>query len=145
MAKFDLKKISAIQGKQAFFQLTIDDDPDFEEAENEEARNERKTGVLDIYEAGLEAKYKKNLAQIYNAMQRVANNEHVPGEKYHELQNRPQNDPYKDYEFKHGDLRVYAIKDTVGKIIILCGYKNAQDNDIRKMRALKRQYFESLK
>jgi hypothetical protein len=145
MRKFDLKKITAVQGKQVFYQLTIDDNPDFSNLAEGETENDRKTGVLDSYEATLESRYKKNLAQIYNAMNRVANNEHVPREKYHELTERKSNDPYKDYEFKHGDLRVYAIKTEGGKIIILGGFKNTQKEDIVQMRSLKKQFFESQK
>ena|ERR1700761_5245438 len=144
MPKFDLKKITAISGKQDFYQLTINDKPDFSKAETQEQRNEKKTGVLDIYESNLEENYEKDMVQIYNTMQRVANNEHVPGAKYHELTGRKKGDPYKDYEFKHGDLRVYAIKNDLGKIIILAGFKNEQEKNIRKMRLLKIEYFESL-
>ena len=144
MPKFDLKKVDAVIGVQEFYQLTIDDNPVFFGSETPEEINNLKKGVLDIYEAELEKKYKKNLVQIYSSMNRVANNQHVPGEKYHELTDRPKNDPYKDYEFKHGDLRVYAVKSPQGKIIILCGYKNQQKKDIVKMRSLKLQYFESL-
>lgn len=145
MPKFGLKRIDAVSGKQVFYQLTIDDNPDFSDLADGETENDRKTGILDIYEQSLESRYQKNLAQIYNTMGRVANNEHVPGEKYHELTERENNDPYKDYEFKHGDLRVYAIKTEGGKIIILAGFKNTQKDDIRRMRSLKKQFFESLK
>ena len=144
MPKFDLKKITAIKGNQAFYQLTIDDNPDLSTAKTDAEINDLKTGVLDIYENSLEIKYKKNMIQIYNAMDRVAKNEHVPGEKYHEL-DRPKNDPYKDFEFKHGDLRIYAFKSEAGKIIALGGYKNNQDGDIQKMRSIKLQYFDTLK
>jgi hypothetical protein len=145
MSNFDLKTISAVSGKSPIFQLTIDDKPDYSNASTEEARNDRKTGVLDIYEQRLEKKYKNNIIQIYNTMTRVANHELVPVEKFRELKGRKKSDPYKDYEFKHGDLRLYATQSPLGKIIILGGFKNAQEGDIRKMRSLKAQYFESLK
>ena len=145
MPRFDLKIIDAVKGNQVFYQLTIDDNPDFENLGNGESVNDRKTGILDSFEEGLEKKYRKNLVQIYNTMDRVARNEHVPGEKYHELTGRKENDPHKDYEFKHGDLRVYAIKSDKGKIIIFGGFKNSQPEDIIQMRSLKKQYFESLK
>lgn len=144
MSTFGIKKIMAIKGKQQFYQLTIDDHPDLTGAISEEEVNERKTGVLDIYEKNLEKSYRKNLIQIYNIMERVANNVHVPGDKYHEMTGRDKSDPHKDYEFKHGDLRVYAIKTSSGKVIILCGYKNSQSSDIRQMRQLKKQFLNSL-
>ena len=127
MPTFDLQRITAIEGQQAFYQLIIDDKPS-----------------LDLYEAGLEKKYRKNLIQLYHTMEKIANNEHVPGGKFHELTGRLKNDPYKEYVFKHGDLRIYAVKAMIGKIIILAGFKNRQPEDIRRMRSLKKQYFESL-
>ena len=145
MPKFDLKIIDSIRGKQVFYQLTVDDNPDSEGILEEAMKNDKKTGILDQYEKSLEKKYKKDMVQIYNTMQRVANNEHVPGEKYHECTGRDKSDPYKDYEFKHGDLRVYAIKTHDGKIIVLAGYKNTQKSNILRMRSIKKQYFESLK
>lgn len=77
-------------------------------------------------------------------MERVANGQHVPGKYFHDLKGGKNNTP-KEYEFKHGDLRVYAIQDHRGKIIVLCGFKNKQRNEIVKFRALKEQYLNSLK
>lgn len=145
MPKFDLKKITAIKGKQNFYQLTIDDSPNYNGIETAEERNEKKTGVLDLYESELEKIYIKDLNMIYTYMDRVANNLPVSGKKYHELTDRPKNDIIKEYEFKHGDLRVYAIKHKIGKIFVLGGYKNNQVQDIKKVRSLKNQYLQSLK
>jgi hypothetical protein len=128
MVNFNLKKITLFKGIQPFYQLTIDG-----------------LGVLDEYIQDLEHTYRKDLIQILNAMERVANHQPVPGSKYHELNRRPKNDPFKDFEFKHGDLRLYGFKSETGKIILLGGYKNAQVKDIRRMRSLKWQYIESLK
>lgn len=69
----------------------------------------------------------------------------VSGKKYHELTGRSKNDNVRDFEFKHGDLRVYCFKNDVGKIFATCGYKNNQIPDINKLRSLKNQYIESLK
>jgi len=145
MPKFDIKRISAIKGSQIFYQLTIDDKPNYDGCVSEEDRNERKTGQLDKYEKKLEKNYKKDLHMIYAYMDLVANNQPVSGNKYHELTDRPKNDLIKDFEFKHGDLRVYAFKFSNGKIFALGGYKNNQTSDIKKLRSLKNQYFDSLK
>lgn len=142
MSKFDLKKITGVKGKQVFYQLTIDDTPDYDGAESEEEMDKRKTGVLDLYEAELEDKYLKDIDMIYAYMNMVANNEQVSGTKYHQL-DRDKNDNYPDFEFKHGDLRVYGVKIDGGKIIVLGGYKNNQKKDIRRLRSLKNQYFKS--
>lgn len=145
MPKFDLKEITAVKGKQKFYQLTIDDNPDYKGVTTEEERNERKTGVLDEYEQQLETRYQKDMRMIYAYMEKVANNEHVSGKKYHELTDRPSSDKVKDFEFKHGDLRIYCFKSEEGKIFAVGGYKNSQDSDISRLRSLKNQYFDSLK
>lgn len=144
MPIFDLKKITAIKGKQVFYQLTIDDFPDYKTTDSPDDQNNKKTGVLDLFERELESKYRKNLLMIYSFMERVANNLPVSGAKYHELK-RPKIDSIKEFEFKHGDIRVYAFKSSGGKIFVLGGYKNNQDSDIIKMRSLKKQYLVSLK
>lgn len=144
MPNFDLKRIKGVKGKLTFYQLTIDDKPENDGNENDDEKNEKKTGVLDIFEQELERIYYKDIDQIYAYMNMVANNEHVSGKKYH-LLDRTNNDPYQDFEFKHGDLRLYGIKIPNGKIIFLGGYKNKQEKDIKKLRSLKKQYFDSLK
>ena len=144
MSKFDLKKIDAIEGKQRFYQLTIDDAPDYTNLLPGETENDRKTGVLDEYELNLETKDKKDLVSIYAYMERIANNQHVDGTKYHTL-GRPSNDPYTDFEFKKGKLRVYGIQTPEGKVIVLGGFKKKEDANIRRLRSLKQQYFDSLR
>jgi hypothetical protein len=142
MPKFDLKEI--IKGRQTFYQLTIDDNPDYAGALTDAEKNDRKTGVLDIYEENLEAVYEKDIQKIHAYIERVANNQPVPGDKFHDLTDRPKNDLIVDYEFKSGDLRVYCFKITGGKVVVVGGYKNNQDADIRKCRSLKKQFFEQL-
>ena len=129
MPKFDLKRMYAIKGAQEFYQLTIDDKPDLIGAHTDKEKNERKTGELDKFIKNLEVKYEKNIKMIFAYMDFVANNIPVSGVKYHELK-RPASDPVKDFEFKHGDLRVYAFKIPNGKIIAIAGYKNTQPQDI---------------
>ena len=145
MPKFDLKKILTVRGKQDFYQLTVDDNPNYLGKKTEDEKNEAKHGVLDEYENGLETKYKPHFNGIVSYMQLIANNEHVSGKKYHELSGRDKSDTVKDFEFKNGDLRVYCFKSPLGKIIAVGGYKNEQGSDIVKMRNLKKQYLESLR
>lgn len=142
MPKFDLKKITAVKGNQEFYQLTIDDFPDFSGVKNELEKNDKKTGVLDEFEARLEEKYKKDLKGILTYMNRVANGQSCPSTKFRELKGRIKSDKIKDYEFKHGDLRVYCFKTNGGKIVAVCGYKNQQTQDIAKLRSLKELYFK---
>lgn len=145
MPNFDLKILDITQGKQKIYQLTIDDNPNIEGAKDEKEINERKRGVLDEFAESLESRYKKDLRAMYTYMELVSNGCHVSGAKYHELTDRPKGDQIKDFEFKHGDLRVYAFKSDAGKIIALCGYKNAEPKNINRLRSLKQQYFKSLK
>lgn len=144
MPIFDLKEIDFIKGKQKFYQLTIDDNPVFKNDDTEEMRNKKKKGVLDDYEKKLEKKYKKDIDMIYAYMNMHSNGEHIPGTKYHELE-RAKNDPYPDFEFKHGALRVYGVKITGGKIIFLGSYKNQEEKNLKRLRSLKKQYFETIK
>ena len=71
------------------------------------------TAPFDSFESGLESKDKRSLKQ------RV-----------------------KEYEFKDGALRVYAIAKPEGKIIVMGGYKNRQKKDFKKFRSLKERYLE---
>lgn len=141
MHNFDLKKITAVKGVQTFYQLTIDDQPDFSRSQTEEERNECKTGVLDTFQITLEEYYQKDLRMIYSYMDRNANNQPIAGNKYHEL-SRLKKDPIKDYEFKHGDIRVYSFKIPGGKVFAVAGCKNNQKRDIELLRSLKKQYYE---
>jgi uridine kinase len=144
MPNFDLKLLTGVRGIQRFYQLTIDDNPVILVTDTLEQQNEKKIGVLDQYEKQLEEKYKPDLEKIYAYMDVIANNGSLPATKFRELK-RPGSDKDKDFEFKSGDLRVYAIKGEGSKIIVLCGYKNKQKKDINKMRSLKKQYVQSLK
>lgn len=145
MPKFDLKKITAVKGKQEFYQLTIDDAPDYTKAKTDAEKNDCKTGVLDKFKASLERIYDKDYTGILTYMERVSNGQSCPKQKFRELKGRKKSDKVKDYEFKHGDLRVYCFKTDGGKIIAYCGYKNSQTEDILKFRSLKSQYLESIK
>ena len=48
----------------------------------------------------------------------------------------------KEYEYRTKHLRVYAIRQKDGKIIILGRYKNKQKRDIRKFRQIKKQLID---
>lgn len=138
MYKFDFKEIIfPIKAKQKFYQLTVDDEPVYN---RKDTANENKIGILDLFVKKLEKKYKKDIDMIYAYMNMVANGEHVPGTKYHILE-RDKNDPYPDFEFKHGKLRVYGVKIDGGKVIFLGGYKTEERKNIQRLRSLKKQFF----
>ena len=150
MSKFVLKKIYTIKGKLVFKQLVILDDledinkiqHEITEAENEDIECVYK-GVLDWYEEGLEKRYIKSLQGILSIMDRIANMQLVSKDKFRDV--TPDNEKVKEYEFKFGDLRVYAIKIPNGQLVILAGYKNTQKKDFKQFRSLKNQYLYNLK
>jgi hypothetical protein len=125
MTKFALKKIEAINGRQTFFQLEING-----------------VGQLDEYEKEVIGRYKSDFKSILSLMQMVANNKLLSKLKFRNV--TPDKEMVAEYEFKWGDLRVYAIATFGGKIIVLGGFKNQQDKDYRRFRSLKKQYLNSL-
>lgn len=124
MCSFAVKRIESVSGKQVFEKLLIDGYCQFDEYEEEITRNK---------------KYIKDLGKIYFYMNQVSELQPLPKEKFRELKGN-KNDTLKEYEFKSGDLRVYAIKKENGKIIVLGGYKNAQKEDLVKFRSIKKRF-----
>ena len=75
-------------------------------------------------------------------MNRVANMESVPETKFKDV--TPKREKVKEYEFKYGDLRLYAIKIYEGKLVLLGGFKNQQKKDFGRFRSLKKQFIDSI-
>lgn len=128
MVKFTLKRIEAIQGKQVFTKLCIDDICLFDEFEQSIKNN---------------PKYVAELSGIYLYMERVSNLESLPNTKFRDI--TPGKESINEYEFKSKNLRVYAIKTRDGKIVVLGGTKNKQKRDIRSFRTIKKRYIESIR
>lgn len=126
MSKFALEKIDLIKGKQVFNKLLVDG-----------------VAPFDRFTEELEEQYKNELGAIYYLMEEVANLQSLPKTKFRELKGGKGD--VKEYEFKSKHLRVYAIHQKNGKIVVMGGYKNSQDKDISAFRSLKKQYIESLK
>ena len=148
MPTFDLKKLDDVKGKQLFYQLTENDVPDLtglEKAKDKDAEiNERKWGVMDEFEKGLETKYTKDKDRIHALMNQVANNQLLPKTKFRPLEGREKGDDIKDYEFKSGDLRYYCIGIPSGKLVCLGGYKNEQEIDIARLRKMKKEVYAEI-
>lgn len=126
MPTFAVQRIDTINGKQVFNKLIIDG-----------------ISPLDEFEESLEELHKAEMASIYFYMEEVANLRSLPKKKFRELKGAKGNT--KEYEFKSEHLRVYAIKQPNCKLIVMCGYKNTQDEDIIKFRSLKNRYIFSQK
>ncbi len=114
-----------IKGRQTFSKLLVDGEAPF-----------------DRFTEELEEQYESELGSIYYRMEAVANLQLLPKEKFRELKGGKGD--VKEYEFKSKHLRVYAIQQKDGKIVVMGGYKNSQDKDLTAFRALKKQYIESL-
>lgn len=136
MSKFATKPIDSIKGKQQFEELVIIHNTldIFRLVEIE--------GVWEQYEKSLETRYQSSFKHLMFLMDRVANLQSLSQSMFRDI--TPDGELIKEYEFKSGHLRAYAIKIPNGKLIILGGYKNRQKDDFRKFRSLKKQYLDSL-
>ena len=117
--------IGAVKGRQVFQKLLVNGIAPFDE-----------------FEKDLEDQDRLSLSKIYFYMNEIANNRTLPKTKFRDV--TPPKERVKEYEFKDGNLRVYAISTFGGKIIIMGGYKNRQKKDFSTFRSLKRQYLEQL-
>lgn len=128
MLTFALRKVEAVRAKQELDELVIDG-----------------IGQLDLFERELteeHARYLSEYTKLLDYMQYVANGQSLPVTKFRDI--TPAGELVKEYEFKSKHLRVYAIKQPNGKIVILGGFKTNQKADFRRFRSLKAQYLNSL-
>lgn len=126
MPTFAVQKIDAINGKQVINKLVVNG-----------------VSLFDQFEDSLEEKYKTEMESIYYYMEAVANLQSLPENKFRELKGAKDN--VKEYEFKSNHIRVYAIKQPNCKLVVMCGYKNSQKDDINKFRSIKSQFIISQK
>ncbi|TDW97594.1 hypothetical protein [Dinghuibacter silviterrae] len=147
MAKFVLKNIGTIKGIQQTKQLVIvEESADIEKIQAEINKTELNggeaeiPGIFDAYRESLEKKYDSPFRRLLTIMERVANNQPVPADKFKDV--TPQGELVKEFEFKYQDLRVYAIKIPNGKLILLGGYKNQQKSDFTRFRSVKTKFLK---
>lgn len=127
MTKFALKRIEEIDCRQIVDKLIINDKCQFDEFENFIVTN---------------TTYKSELISIYAYIEYAANSNILPNNKCRDI--TPDKESVKEYEFKSKHLRVYAIKQKNGKIIVLGGFKKNQKKDLKKFRNIKIQYLKTL-
>lgn len=128
MPKFELEKIDAIVGKQAFYKLLKDGVCEFDEF---------------VTQIRIEGSFNKEITKIYALMQQVSELKTLPQEKFKELKYSKSDD--KEYEIKTKHLRVYLFhQEYTGKIIVIGGKKTTQDQDIAHFREIKKKYLEAL-
>jgi putative component of toxin-antitoxin plasmid stabilization module len=129
MPKFELEKIDAIVGKQAFYKLLKDGICEFEEF---------------VTQIKAEGSFNKEVTKIYALMQQIAELKTLPQEQFRKLPN-PKSE-ITEYEIKTKHLRVYLFHQAhTGKIIVIGGKKTTQDQDITHFREIKKMYLETLK
>ncbi len=126
MPIFTVRKVAAVQAKQALDELEIDG-----------------AGQLAEFERTLQDKqFLSEFRTLLTYMEYVSNGNSLPDTKFKDV--TPTGERIKEYEFKSKHLRLYAIKKENGKLIILGGFKTTQKADFRRFRSLKQQYLDSL-
>ena len=124
---FTLREYELIKGKKVFYELLKDG-----------------RSLLSEFEEDIQSRYESEYKTILAYMNLVADNNSVPTAKFKPLKGNK--DGINEYEFRSKHLRIYLIQlEPHGKIIILGGYKNQQEKDIRQFRSIKKQYLDSLK
>lgn len=126
MHKFALENIDAVVGKQKFDKLLIDGKAPF-----------------DDFEQKYIGKFESEISSLYNYMNEVANLRILPETKFHPYSDGK--DGCREFEFKTKHLRLYAIEQKGGKIIILGGTKAEQEKDQSTFWKYKKKYLDSLK
>jgi len=90
-----------------------------------------------------------DMEKVQTIITHVAEGRKVPTKWFDELkyQNRPSDDPYKDFEIRAGRLRVFLFEDIEEGVIIVTGQVKKSEKEakkeIAKMRKLKQEYFHS--
>ena len=147
MSKFVTKRITDVVGRQIFKQLIIlSEDADVAIIQRQIDENERLgvevqiQGQLDLYEAELEDRYHASFQRILGNMNRIANLEIVPPDKFKDVSTSKS--LATEFEYKYGDLRAWAIKIKNGQLFILGGYKNQQKPGFNRFRSLVEQYLK---
>lgn len=125
MAKYTLERMEQIRGKQVFEKLVVDG-----------------VAPFDTFIEELEEKYRSEAMTLYSYMDLVSNLHSLPDTKFHPYSDGK--DGVREYEFKSKHLRVYAIEQKGGKIIIIGGTKANQAKDQAEFRRLKQGYIASL-
>ena len=125
MAKYTLERMKQIRGKQVFDKLVVDG-----------------VAPFDTFIEELEEEYRSEAMTLYSYMDLVSNLHSLPKTKFHPYSDGK--DGVREFEFKTKHLRVYAIEQKGGKIIIIGGTKANQAKDQAEFRRMKQGYIASL-
>ena len=85
-----------------------------------------------------------DLDRTQKIIEDLSQGKEVPAGTIKELKGRPKNDKIKDYEIRGKRIRLYFVKNIKGKILIIGGVKDKkkQIEQIKRMRGIKKRYFE---
>ncbi|AUD01364.1 hypothetical protein [Spirosoma pollinicola] len=128
MSTFALRKVEVVKAKQELDELVIDG-----------------VGQLAAFEELLATKHKQYISELRTMLtyvEHAANGNTLPDTRFKDV--TPTGVLIKEYEFKSKHLRLYAIKQLNGKVIVLGGLKTTQKSDFKRFRSLKEQYLNSL-
>lgn len=128
MRTFASEIFEVVQGKQVFEKLLVDN-----------------VCLIDEFEQEINAnpQYISELKTIYAYMNFLASGGTLPKTKFREI--KGDKISQKRYEFKSKNLRVYVFGIFGGKMVVLGGYKNNQEADIRKFNSIVKEYFAQQK
>jgi hypothetical protein len=104
--------------------------------------------LLDDYENEIRTNpvYLNNFQHIGLYMQRFADGSPLTIKQFNEIKDKKLKTlKVRCFEFKKGDLRVYALSSSNNQIIILGGYKNSQIQDINQLISIVSDYISTLK
>lgn len=123
MRTFATQIIEAVKGKQIFEKLIVNG-----------------ICLLDEFEEEIKVnpQYTSEFKKILSYMDFVANGTLLPKTKFREI--KGDRIKIKRYEFKSKHLRIYAFNQSGGKIVVMGGYKNNQDADIRQFNSIIKEF-----
>lgn len=123
MRKFATEIFETVKGKQTFEKLVVDDICLIDEFENKIRQNKQ---------------YISELRTIFSHMDLLANGSSLPKTQFREI--KGSKSAVKRYEFKSKHLRVYVFNIPGGKMVVMGGYKNTQETDIRSFHSIVDEY-----
>ncbi len=123
MRIFATEIIDSIKGKQVFEKLLVDG-----------------ICLLDEFEKAIKdnPQYTSELKTLFAYMDFVANGISLPQTKFREIKGDKINT--KRYELKSKHLRVYLLNQPGGKMVVMGGYKNTQETDIRQFNSIVKEF-----
>ena len=123
MRIFATEIIETIKGKQVFEKLLVDG-----------------ICLLDEFEAAIKdnPQYTSELKTLFAYMDFVANGISLPKTKFREI--KGDKIITKRYELKSKHLRVYLFNQPGSKMVVMGGYKNTQEADIRQFNSIVKEF-----